>query len=346
VPVVGATIMFVIRPITEADYPALMQIAHDSGIGFTSLPTNETLLRSRIAHSEESFLTDTDKPGNEGYLLVMENTETGEVVGTSGVDSAVGLEHAFYHYHLGKVVHSSQELKVHNTIDTLTLCNDHTGSAELCTLFLKECARGGNNGRMLSRFRFLFLAEFAERFGKIVIAEMRGVSDENGVSPFWQWLEKHFFGMDFPTADYLSGIGNKVFIPELMPRLPIYSSLLSEEAQAAIGQVHPKTRPALKLLQREGFSCRGYVDIFDAGPTVECELTHIKAVKESVRVQITIADVETGTAHIACNTDLKNFRATEVHIDVDHELGRATITQQHADALKVKQDDVIRILSL
>jgi len=122
--------------------------------------------------------------------------------------------------------------------------------------------------------------------------------------------------------------------------------LLSEEAQAAIGQVHPKTRPALKLLQREGFSCRGYVDIFDAGPTVECELTHIKAVKESVRVQITIADVETGTAHIACNTDLKNFRATEVHIDVDHELGRATITQQHADALKVKQDDVIRILSL
>ena len=69
--------MLVIRPISEADYPALMQIAHDSGVGFTSLPTNENLLRSRIAHSVASFATDTDKPGNEGYLLVMEDTETG-----------------------------------------------------------------------------------------------------------------------------------------------------------------------------------------------------------------------------------------------------------------------------
>jgi len=141
--------MLVVRPITEADYPALMQIAHDSGIGFTSLPTNEKLLRSRIAHSEQSFATVTDKPGNEGYLMVMEDTDTGQVVGTSGLESAVGLENAFYHYHLGKVVHSSQELKLHNTIETLTLCNDHTGSAELCTLFLKEQARGGNNGRVL-----------------------------------------------------------------------------------------------------------------------------------------------------------------------------------------------------
>jgi arginine N-succinyltransferase len=338
--------MLVIRPITEADYPALMQMAHESGIGFTSLPTNEDLLRSRIAHSEKSFLTDTNKPGNEGYLLVMENTETGEVVGTSGVDSAVGLEHAFYHYHLGKVVHSSQELKLHHTIDTLTLCNDHTGSAELCTLFLKQCARGGNNGRVLSRFRFLLLAEFTERFGKTVIAEMRGVSNSDGISPFWQWLEQHFFGMDFPTADYLSGIGNKVFIAELMPRLPIYVNLLSEAAQDVIGRVHDNTRPALKLLQREGFACRGYVDIFDAGPTVECELEQIKAVKDSIRLQVTIADVENGAAYVACNTDLKNFRATEIHIAVDHEQGRAILTQQHADALKVQEDDYVRVLAL
>ncbi len=338
--------MLVIRPIVASDYPALMQIAHDSGVGFTSLPTNEKLLRSRIAHSEESFAANATKPGNEGYLLVMEDTETGKVVGTSGVESAVGLENAFYHYHLGKVVHSSQELKLHNTIDTLTLCNDYTGAAELCTLFLSQEARGGHNGRVLSRFRFLMLAEFSERFGDKVIAEMRGVSDETGNSPFWQWLEEHFFSMDFPTADYLSGIGNKVFIAELMPRFPIYVNLLSQEAQDVIGHVHDNTRPALRLLEREGFRYRGYVDIFDGGPTVECELEQIKAVKDSIRVKVKISDVEEGAAYVACNTNFAEFRATEVHIEVCHNEEFASITQEHANALNVTDGDIIRVLSL
>ena len=336
--------MLVVRPIKEADYPSLMQIAHDSGVGFTSLPTNETLLRSRIEHSEKSFQTQTDVPGNEGYLMVMEDTETGAVVGTCGLDSAVGLDNAFYHYHLGKVVHSSQELKLHSTIETLTLCNDHTGSAELCTLFLQERARGGNNGRVLSRCRFLFLAEFKQRFGHTVIAEMRGVSDEQGDSPFFKWLQEHFFNMDFPTADYLSGIGNKVFIAELMPRYPIYTNLLSQEAQDVIGHVHPKTAPALKLLQREGFVHRGYVDIFDGGPTVECELEQIKAVKESKRLQVKIANITNGQAHIACNTVLSAFKACEVHIEIEGDF--ALITTEQAKALDVSDGEAIRVLAL
>jgi len=337
--------MLIIRPITSADYPALMQIAIDTGVGFTSLPTNETLLRSRIEHSEASFAVETDKPGDQGYLLVMEDTETGEIVGTSGLESSVGLDSAFYHYHLGKVVHSSQELKLHNVIDTLTLCNDHTGSAEVCTLFLKEAARFGNNGRVLSRFRFLFLAEFMSRFGNTVIAEMRGISDEQGHSPFFDWLQQHFFNMDFPTADYLSGIGNKVFIAELMPRYPIYVNMLSQAAQDVIGHVHEKTRPALRLLQREGFVNRGYVDIFDGGPTMECEIEQIKSVKDSRRISVIIGQTsEQAVAHIACNTDLKNYRAMEVSLEIIDD--SATITPAQADALNVKTGETIRVLAL
>lgn len=338
--------MFIIRPIVEKDYPALMKIAHESGVGFTSLPINESLLRSRISHSEKSFATKTLLPGNESYLLVMENTRTGEVVGTSGIESAVGLENAFYHYHLGKVVHSSQELKLHNTIETLTLCNDYTGAAELCTLFLSQQARGGNNGKVLSRCRFLMLAEFHERFGEIVIAEMRGVSDEHGKSPFWKWLEEHFFNIDFPTADYLSGIGNKVFIAELMPRFPIYVNLLSSEAQAVIGSVHEKTKPALKLLEREGFRYRGYVDIFDGGPTVECEANNINAIKNSLRVQVNIGDANQGQPHLICNTDFKEFRAVEANIVIINEQRTAIIGSEYAKELNVKHGDMIRILAL
>jgi len=336
--------MLVIRPITSADYPALMQIAIDTGVGFTSLPTNEELLRSRIEHSEASFAADIKQPGDQGYLMVMEDTDTGEIVGTSGVEAAVGLDSAFYHYHLGKVVHSSQELKLHNVINTLTLCNDYTGAAEVCTLFLKESARGGNNGRVLSRFRFLFMAEFIERFGKTVIAEMRGVSDETGHSPFFDWLQEHFFNMDFPAVDYLMGLGNKVFIAELMPRYPIYVNLLSQAAQDVIGHVHPKTAPALRLLQREGFVHRGYVDIFDGGPTVECEIEQIKSVKDSQRLTVKITAQANPITHIACNTALQSFRAMEAMLEVNGDF--ALITQQQADALGVSNGDPIRVLAL
>jgi len=336
--------MLIIRPITSADYPALMQIAIDTGVGFTSLPTNEGMLRARIEHSEASFAANIEQPGGQGYLMVMEDTETGEIVGTSGVEASVGLDSAFYHYHLGKVVHSSQELNLHNVINTLTLCNDYTGAAEVCTLFLQEKARSGNNGRVLSRFRFLFMAEFIERFGKTVIAEMRGVSDDVGHSPFFQWLQEHFFNMDFPTVDYLTGLGNKVFIAELMPRYPIYVNLLSQAAQDVIGHVHPKTAPALRLLEREGFVHRGYVDIFDGGPTVECAIEQIKSVKNSQRLTVKVAPQAQPITHIACNTQLQSFRAIEALLEVDGDF--ALITQAQADALGVTNGDPIRVLAL
>ena len=180
--------MIIIRPIQSSDYDALHRIAVESGHGFTSLPVNEELLKKRISHAEVSFKSIVSQPGNEGYLFVMEDTETGAVVGTSGIESAVGLDDAFYHYHLGKVVHSSRELNIYNTVETLSLCNDYTGASEICTLFLSETHRKNRNGRFLSRFRFLFMAEHTERFAETVIAEMRGVSDENGESPFWKWV--------------------------------------------------------------------------------------------------------------------------------------------------------------
>lgn len=233
--------MNIIRPITKADYNALKEIAVESGIGFTSLPVNDELLQRKIDRAETAFnKPNVTEPGDESYLFVMEDTTSGTVVGTTGIEAAVGIDDAFYHYHLSKVVHASRELNIHNTVDILTFCNDYTGVTEICTLFLREQARGGINGRFLSKVRFLFMMEHRERFSETVIAEMRGVSDEEGRSPFWEWLETHFFSMDFPTADYLTGIGNKVFIAELMPKYPIYVNLLSKEAQEVIGEVHEK----------------------------------------------------------------------------------------------------------
>ena len=338
--------MNIIRPITQSDYASLHEIAQESGIGFTSLPVNEGLLRKKIEKSESAFIDNVSAPGNQSYLFVMEDTSNGHVVGTTGIEAAVGIDDAFYHYHVGKVVHASRELNIHNTVDILTFCNDYSGVTEICTLFLREEARKGSNGRFLSKVRFLFMAEHPERFANTVIAEMRGVSDEDGKSPFWQWLEEHFFSMDFPTADYLTGIGNKVFIAELMPKYPIYTSLLSPEAQAVIGKVHTKTKPALQLLEQEGFSCRGYVDIFDAGPTVEAQLQNIRTAQASKKLPIKIAaelpQDENTTECFVINTSIRDFCAVTTAVNLDTNEQFATISSAAAEALQVSEGDPIR----
>ncbi|PCI62193.1 MAG: arginine N-succinyltransferase [Gammaproteobacteria bacterium] len=340
--------MIIIRPIQITDYDALHRMAIESGHGFTSLPVNETLLKKRIGHSEESFKKSVTQPGSEGYLFVMEDTETGEVVGTSGIEAAVGLDDAFYTYRLGKVVHNSRELNIYNTVETLTLSNDYTGVTEICTLFLGENHRKNNNGRFLSRFRFLFIAEHTERFDDTVIAEMRGVSDEHGNSPFWAWLEEHFFSMDFPTADYLTGIGKKVFIAELMPKYPIYVNLLNKEAQQVINKVHTNTVPALRLLEAEGFARRGYVDIFDAGPTVEVERDQIKTVKYSKKCQVLINDSDDNVfsegKYIICNTRIESFRATQAPLLLRKTAQQVVLSSAVAEALQVVEGDWVRIV--
>lgn len=336
--------MLIIRPITDSDYPSLFQIAKDSGIGFTSLPVNEALLRKKIDAAKNAFSSNPSQAGQESYFFVMEDTETGKVVGTSGIEATVGTQDAFYHYHLGTVVHASRELNVHNSVEILTFCNDYTGVSEICSLFLQEEARNGLAGRLLSKFRFLFMAQHPHRFSDRVIAEMRGISDENGRSAFWEWLEAHFFSVDFPTADYLTGIGSKVFIAELMPKYPIYVNLLSKEAQASIGKVHEKTRPALRLLEQEGFKCRGYVDIFDAGPTVEADIDQIATIRQSHEANVQISpmlDTESLDDYFVINAKVHDFRACVAQLRLIDD-NTVLVNQEVADALMLQNGDTVR----
>ena len=334
--------MIVIRPIQSSDYEALYQCAVESGFGFTSLPIDEELLRRRIEKAERSFAKEhIDAPGDEGYLFVMENLRTQEILGVSAIEASVGLSEAFWHYRLGKEAHYSQKHDVRRLLDTLTLCNDYTGCSELCTLFLREPFRENRNGRALSKFRMLFLAQFRKRFSKKIIAEMRGVSDQDGNSPFWGWLQKNFFNMEFSQVDYLTGIGDKTFIAELMPRHPIYLNLLNEEAQRVVGEVHKNTVPALNLLKSEGFSFRGYVDIFDAGPTVEGRVKYLKTVQASELRTVRVGNVSSSDTILACNQELQNFRALQAEVDMNDE--EVMMTQEVADALLVADGDTVRV---
>jgi arginine N-succinyltransferase len=182
------------------------------------------------------------------------------------------------------------------------------------------------------------MVEFPRCFEPEVIAEMRGVMDENGSSPFWEALGRHFFDMEYPQADYLSA-ADKSFIADLMPTCPIYVPLLPKSAQDVIGQVHENTMPALKLLRDEGFTYTGMIDIFEAGPIVMCKLEDIRIVKESAIEPVAqISGNDEVKSRLIITNTRKDFRACAGNVEKLSE-GGVRLAPQIAQALEVKVGD-------
>jgi arginine N-succinyltransferase len=339
--------MMIIRPLAETDADALLDLAHKAGIGFTSLPAVPERIRSKVEASLSAFNGQVDLSSEQSYVFVLEDSTSSKVVGICGIESTIGLSSPWYSYRIGTLVHSSRELNVHNRFPTLYLSNDQTGCAEVCTLFLDPDYRHSKNGSLLSKSRFLFLAEFPERFESKIIAEMRGVSDANGQSPFWDGLGGHFFDMPFADADRLTGLGKKEFIAELMPRHPLYINLLPQAARSVIGEVHNNTRPARKMLEDEGFRYQGYVDIFDGGPTLQTQVQDIRAVRDSQYYTISIDNKASqgSTPYLVSNTSLSGYRCTlaQLNISADSPL---CISSELAAALQIKSGDQLRAVPL
>ena len=341
--------MMVIRPINQNDLKSLYRLAEQTGIGFTSLVADEAILQKKIDGAVRSFSKEeVTSPSEEDYLMVLEDSSTGQVVGTCGILATVGLEEPFYSYHLGTITHASRELGVHNAVPTLILNNDFTGCSEICTLFLEEGYRHSKNGQLLSKARFMFMAQFPERFTEKVFAEMRGVSDENGVSPLWESLGRHFFSIDFVKADELTTQGNKQFIAELMPNNPVYVNLLPKEARDVLGEVHTNTAPARRLLEQEGFRYENYVDIFDGGPSLEARVEDIRAVRNSRLCSVEIGEhteSEEGSHYLVSNTKVTDFRCILVKRNTSP-VEEIKLTQEEADALQIKAEEAVRVVEL
>lgn len=337
--------MMVIRPVARDDLDGLLKLAGKTGGGLTSLPADRETLSARIDRALQTWQGTLEK-SEQGYVFVLEETDTGSVVGICAVEVAVGLNDPWYNYRVGTLVHASKELNVYNALPTLFLSNDHTGSSELCTLFLDPDWRKEGNGYLLSKSRFLFMAAFRDRFNEKVVAEMRGVIDEHGYSPFWESLGNRFFSMEFSRADYLCGTGQKAFIAELMPKHPIYTDFLSPEARAVIGEVHPQTAPARAVLEKEGFRYCNYVDIFDGGPTLECDIDRVRAIRKSRLVEVAEGQPAAGELPtcLVANEQYQQFRA--MLVQADPQATRLVLTAAQLDALKCHAGDRVRLVRL
>lgn len=328
------------RAARAGDLEALYEMAKLTGGGFTNLPPDRTALGAKLARASEAFANEKDELADEQFVLVLENAESGAIRGTCQLMTQVGQQWPFYSYRLNTLTQYSKELDRTVRAELLSLVTDLEGSSEVGGLFLHPNERAGGLGLLLARSRYLFIAMHRKRFADRVLAELRGIIDERGGSPFWDGVAGRFFGMSFQEADYFNAINGNQFIADLMPKHPVYVAMLDDNARSVIGVPHPSGRAAMRMLENEGFRYENYVDIFDGGPTMIARTDDVKSVKEAQPREISSIDLDEGERAILATGRLAGFRscygARELRED-----GTIAIDSVAADVLDVKPGDEV-----
>ncbi|WP_374527946.1 arginine N-succinyltransferase [Novosphingobium sp.] len=285
---------FRIRAAGPHDLQHIYEMAKRTGGGFTNLPPDRKSLIAKLDRSGEAFARAEDTLDDDLFFFVLENTATGDVRGTCQVFSAVGQKWPFYSYRIGALTQHSAELGRTFRADILNLSTDLEGATEVGGLFLHPGERAGGLGLLIARSRYLFIRNHRPRFADRTLAELRGVIDEAGGSPFWDGVAGRFFGMNFQDADEFNAKFGNQFIADLMPKHPVYIAMLTDHARAVIGVPHPTGRAAMRMLENEGFAWERYVDIFDGGPTMTVRTDQIRSIREAEDARVVAVDGKLG----------------------------------------------------
>jgi len=338
-------VSFRVRPAGNDDFQAIYEMAKLTGGGFTNLPPDRGALVDKIIRSLTAFEADTSEPADDLFVFVLENVDTGQVRGTCQVFGMVGTDHPFYSYRIGTLTQTSKALGKTFRDEMLNLTTDLEGSSEVGGLFLHPGERAGGLGMLLARSRYLFIKLHRARFARRVIAELRGVIDEGGGSPFWDSIAGRFFGMNFQEADEFNAAHGTQFIADLMPKTPIYTAMLPETARQVMGVPHPSGRAAMKMLEAEGFRYDCYIDIFDGGPTMIAGTDEIRTVRDSrVLTLREVKDEVAGPSTMLAAGRLLGFRAccAEVEIAEDESVALDRTT---ARMLEIEPGDSLLAMS-
>ena len=179
-----------------------------------------------------------------------------------------------------------------------------------------------------------------------MVVEIVVYSDEQGQSPFWNAIGRNFFDLDYTEAEKLSGLKSRTFLAELMPHYPIYVPLLPDDAQEAIGQVHPRAQITFDILMRDGFESDNYVDIFDGGPALHARTSGIRSIAQSRQVPVRIGEGGKGNrGYLVTNGQLQDFRA--IVVELDWVPGKpVTLNQQAAEALGIGEGASVRLVAI
>lgn len=307
----------IVRLSEERDVDGLFALAQSAGTGMTTVPNSREAIAERVGRSREAVAGEGRAGPKDVFFFVLE--QDGEIAGMASIFPALGEDRPFYSYRVSQVAAAAPEIGIQASSELLYLCNDYHGYTEIGTLLIGEQARGTGAGRLMSLSRFIYMTAIEQRLlndrfpdAVRVMAEIRGQFTEDGESVFWDAIASKFFHMGFQEADERSANDFR-FIADLMPKFPIYTELLSQEARDIIGKPHELSAMAMNMLIREGFQYANCIDIFDGGPSVEAPLKSIRVIKESVKATVRIQDnipTEGQREWLVALAEPKNFRST------------------------------------
>lgn len=190
---------------------------------------------------------------------------------------AIGLDLPRHWYRVGWVVHAAAELGLFHRLQTLQLGNDLTGASELADIAwqpgLDTAAQAAALAPLLAAaLAAVRAAEPLAGASPLLVAELPGVQDADGQSPFWHGLGRPFYGGDIGQAARRFGPAWRSHVAALLPRQPVYSAFLPAAAQAAVGQAHPGAAVLAGLLRQAGLRPSGHISIDQGGPVLALPL--------------------------------------------------------------------------
>ncbi|MGF6729637.1 arginine N-succinyltransferase [Paraburkholderia youngii] len=338
--------MYFVRPARLADLDALEHMARTAQPVLHSLPHDRRALEARVALSEDSFRAEVDFPGEEFYLFVLEDSDTGKLMGTASIVAAAGYADPFYVFRNDALIHASRELHVNRKIHALTMSHELTGKSRLAGYYIDPSLRGDAAAQLMSRARMMYIAANRKRFTPEVFSLLLGVTDENGMPPFWEAVGRKFFGRNFADIEVESGGRSRTFIAEVMPTYPVYVPLLPEAAQRVLGEPDANALLAYEIHLEEGFETDRYVDIFDAGPVLTAQMDRSVSVKHNETRVVREAPAPHGATYlIAHNGAAGEFRCVLGELAPGKESG-AALSPAALAALGVREGDTVRCVPL
>lgn len=338
--------MLALRPVALSDLPQLRRLARERLLGVTSLVDDETCLREKILDSEVSFAKAEASQGPENYFLVLEDPDSGQLHGCSDILATAGFAMPFYSLRNRPFISSSRELNIQHGVPTLSLCHDLSEQTLLRSFHIDAALSGTALAQLTSRARLLFIAAHPQRFADSCISEIVGYSNDAGESPFWEAVGQHFFDLPYIEAERLCALQGRSFLAQLMPQYPLYIPMLPSSAQDCIGQIHPDAREACEILVDEGFAATQYVDLFDAGPTLQARNNQLRSIIQS-RVATCYLSPQSGQGQLwlLSNERLQGFRAIVAALD-EAPGDVAGLDSAMLDALQLQPGDLLRGVAL
>lgn len=271
--------MFVVRQAHSDDLPTLLKLA--KMVHFINLPADKDIIAAKIGRSRRSFSGQVKDAHERQYLFVLEDTESGAVIGTSAIISCIswpGWPHVFLK--VRRRSYFSEDLQQGAAHTTVQFDTDESGPSEVGGLILAPGYRGHRErlGSLLSLIRLHFVGLHREQFADRMLAELMGPLTPDSRTLLWEYLGRRFINLSYDEADLFCQT-SKEFMTALWPRDEMHISILPAEARALIGKVGEETIAAKAMLERQGFTFNGCVDPFDGGPYLETKTSDIPMVK-------------------------------------------------------------------